>query len=319
MEEKIQVTIVGTGMIGTSIGLALHAAEAPVLIVGHDKDPEHAGLARKRKAVDKTDWNLIGACEGADMVILATPLSAMEPTLRAIATYLKAGCVVTDTANLKVPVTQWAQELLAENASYVGGSPLVMVQGSGPDDARADLFRDCRYCLVPASNAHPDAVGLVSSMVTLLGADPYFLDAVEHDSLVAGVAHLPTILALALTDALSNEPGWREMRKFAGTSFDTFATPLEGEPQSLTQALLSNRQNLLRWLDAYVVKMQQVRGLLAENANEDLDAMVKQAGTARAQWIRDRETRFSETPDVPRIERPNLLEQVIPRRFLKRS
>ena len=319
MEEKIQITIIGTGMIGTSIGLALHAAEAPVLIVGHDKDPEHAGQARKIRAVDKTDWNLIGACEEADMIVLATPISAMEPTLQAIATCLKAGCVVTDTANLKVPVGLWAKATLSDQVSYVGGSPLLAAPGSGPEDAKVDLFRDCRYCLVPAVNAHPDAVGLVSSMVKLLGADPYFLDPVEHDSLVAGVAHLPTVLALALTDALSNEPGWREMRKFAGNSFDAFTTLLEGDPQSLTQALLSNRQNLLRWLDAYTEKTQQIRQMLAEDAGDTLDAAVKRAVTARASWMRDRETRFSETPEVPRIERPNLLDQVIPRRFLKRG
>ena len=294
MEDKVQITIVGTGCVGTSIGLALHAAEAPVFFVGHDKRPENAGLARKKKAVDKVDWNLIGACEAADMVILAIPMPAIEETLRVIAPYLKSGCVVTDTASLKMPVSQWAE-------------------------ARADLFRDCRYCLTPAPGAHPDAVGLVSSMVTLLGADPYFLDPLEFDSLIAGATNLPMAIALSLTVAVSEEPSWRELRKFADANFDTFSAMLGEDPAATSHALLSNRENLLHWLDSYLGKMQQVRQLLAEDVGDQLGDVVKTAVEARQLWLKDREKQFSEMPEAPQIERPNLLHQVLPRRLLKRD
>ena len=112
MTEKVQITIVGTGSIGTSIGLALRQSEEPLSIVGHDKDPRHAGTAKKLNAVDKTDWNLIGACETADIVILAIPMTGIEDTLRALAPHLKEGCVVTDTASLKGQVVEWAGQLL---------------------------------------------------------------------------------------------------------------------------------------------------------------------------------------------------------------
>jgi prephenate dehydrogenase len=319
VEEKVQITIIGTGCVGTSIGLALHAADAPALIVGHDKKPEHAGLARKKGAVDKVDWNLLAACENADMVVLAIPMTEIEETLRLIAPELKPGCVITDTASLKVPIFEWAQALLPDNVNFVGGSPLIAASGSGPEGAKADLFRDCRYSLTPAPDAHPDAVGLVSSMVTILGADPYFLDPQEHDSLTAGAANLPTVVSLSLTSAMSEEASWRELRKFSDANFDTFSAMMGEDAAATTQALLSNRENLMRWLDAYLIKMQQIRRLLAENAEDELDAMVEKAVEARRNWLRDREKRFSEIPEAPKIERPNLLHHILPRRLVKRD
>ena len=99
-KPKPNITIVGLGLIGTSMGLALRQAGVASAVIGHDKDLAVANQARKREAVDKVDWNLISACEKADLVILAVPLDAIEPTLKAIGPYLRPGCVVIDTANL---------------------------------------------------------------------------------------------------------------------------------------------------------------------------------------------------------------------------
>ena len=128
MTDRIQVAIVGTGCIGTSIGLALSQSDQPFYIVGHDKDLSHAKTARKLKAVDKTDWNLIGACEGADVIVLAIPMNGIEDTLRAVAPHLKEGCVVTDTATLKGQVVTWAEEILPETVS--SGAMRVRLSGT---------------------------------------------------------------------------------------------------------------------------------------------------------------------------------------------
>jgi prephenate dehydrogenase len=228
MSEQVQITIVGTGCIGTSIGLALHQATQPLLIVGHDKDSKNASLAQKMKAVDRTDWNLINACERADLVILALPLNAIEPTLKAISPYLKEGCVVTDTANLKQQVLVWADQLLPESVNFVGGDPLVTAAVAGPAEARADLFQGSLYCVMPSPKAHPDSVSLVSSLVALLGARPFYLDPAEHDGLTAGIAQVPQVVALALWRGLLANAAARDMRKMAGSSFDVIGA-LVGE------------------------------------------------------------------------------------------
>jgi len=307
--EKIQITIVGTGCIGTSIGLALHQSEQPFLIVGHDKDIGRANAARRLKAVDKTEWNLITACENADVVILAIPMSGTQDTLRALAPYLKQGCVVTDTASLKGQVVGWAEELLPETVSFVGGNPVVASVGTGPEAADANLFRDKLYCITPSSKVHPDAVSLVSSLASLFGAYPYYLDAGEHDGLMAGVEHLPQALALALANCVMQESTWRELRKLAGGSFERISALVGEDPDALSAVLLANKENLLRWLDVYAAAVGVVRDLVAQGEHEPLAQSIDRAVVARRQWLQDRREQFSEIKP-PQVERAGLMRQL---------
>ena len=309
MTEKVQITIVGLGSIGTSIGLALRQSEEPLFIVGHDKEPRHAGTAKKLKAVDKTDWNLIGGCEMADIIILAIPMTAIEETLRALAPNLKQGCVVTDTASLKGDVVGWAEELLPESVNFVGGNPVVVSSGTGPDAADADLFRDNLYCITPASSVHPDAVSLVTSLVALLGGQPYYLDPAEHDGLMAGVEDLPRVLALALAQSTMKESAWREMRKLAGGSFDRITALMGDDPDALSSVLLANRDNLIRWIDAYAAALKEVRDLVAQGDHELLAKDIDQAVVARHEWQRDRREGFAEIKPVE-VERAGFMRQM---------
>ena len=309
MTDKVQITIVGLGSIGTSMGLALRQADESLFIVGHDKEPRHASTAQKMKAVDKTNWNLLGACEGADLVILAIPMTAIEETLRAVAPYLKEGCVVTDSASLKGQVVQWAEELLPETVSFVGGNPVVVSSGTGPDAADADLFRESLYCITPASSVHPDAVSLVSSLVTLLGGQPYYLDPAEHDGLMAGVEHLPQALALALGRGTMQESVWREMRKLAGGSFERVTALLGEDPDALSSTLLANRDNVVRWLDAYSASLKAVRDLVAQGEHEPLAQAIDQVVVARHDWHEERSGGFAEIKPVE-VERSSFLRQM---------
>lgn len=318
MQEKVQITIVGTGCIGTSMGLALHRAAQPLEIVGHDKNIEHAGAARKMKAIDRSDWNLINACENADLIILALPLHAIEETLTVIAPHLKAGCVITDTAVLKQKVLTMAERSLPETVNFVGGNPLVRSSASGPQAASPNLFEGHLYCLTPSQRAHPEAVHLVSSLITLLGARPFYLDAAEHDGLVAGAHHLPQLLALALWRSATTDCGWRDMRKLIGGNYDAIGSLMGEDADALCDELLSNRAHLLAWLDSFTEQIRSLRALLAEGTLEPLLKSSEQAITARHQWLADQRKMFSEELPVPPIEKPNLLHHILPRRLIEK-
>lgn len=318
MGDTARVTIVGTGCIGTSIGLALHRAAQSLEIVGHDKNMEHAGVARKMKAIDRSDWNLINACENADLIILALPLHAIEDTLTAIAPYLKPGCVITDTAVLKQKVLDIAERVLPETVNFVGGNPLVSSSASGPQAARPNIFEGCLYCLTPSQRAHPEAVQLVSSLITLLGARPFYLDAAEHDGLIAGAFHLPQLLALALWRSVTTDCGWRDMRKLIGGHYETIGGWLGEDADALCEELLSNRMHLLAWVDSFIEQMRALRTLLAEGTSEPLLKNSEQAIAARHQWLADQSKLFSEELPVPPIEKPNLLHSILPRRLVEK-
>ena len=297
--SKPRITIVGLGFIGGSIGLALHQAEADLEVVGHDRERGAANKAKKTGAVDKTDWNLISACEDADLIVLAIPVGGIKDTLAAIGPDLKPGCLITDTASIKSPVIEWAEEILPDGVNFVGGDPIVPSASSGHrgdagtsegiDAARADLFSGAIYCLTPAAGAAPDAVRLASDFVYLLGAKPYFLDSLEHDGLMAGVDHLPFVLSAALMGVTTESASWREMRKLAGGAFENATRFISDDPSTYRDACLVNRENIARWIDACSEKLGELKETILAGDAEELERVFDEAIIARMRWLRDRE------------------------------
>lgn len=309
------ITIVGAGVIGTSLGLALkQVKDAPRLLV-HDKDSEQAKAAVKLGAFDKAEWNLINACEPANLIILAIPLSGVRPTLQAIVPYLKAGTVVSDTTRSKGTVLAWAIELLPAHVHFIGGDPLVHPAGPGQAHASAKLFQNRLYCLTPAPAADETAVQLMVGLVGMVGAKPFFLDAQEHDGLAAAVDTLPGVLGVALLQTVAGQPSWREMRKLAGSLFEQTSAGASGDPDSLKDSLLGQRETLLHWLDSYQAQLQQLRALLMEGESgaEALAQKLDQAIVERYNWLTDYQQGHFDDPELisPTIERPNLMKQLI--------
>ena len=289
--SKPRITIVGLGFIGGSIGLALHQAEVDFEVVGHDRERGAANRAKKIGAVDKTDWNLVSACEDADLIVLAIPVGGIKDTLAAIGPYLKPGCLITDTASIKAPVIEWAEEILPEEVNFVGGDPIVANAGTaeGIDAASADLFSGAVYCLTPAAGAAPDAVRLASDFVYLLGANPYFLDPLEHDGLMAGVDHLPFVLSAALLSVTTESASWREMRRLAGGAFENATRFVSADPTTYRDACLVNRENIVRWIDACSGKLGELKETILAGDAEELGRLFEEALIARQRWLRARE------------------------------
>ena len=311
-QEKPHVTIIGLGLIGGSIGLALREAEVAATVTGHDLDREANALAKKMGAVDRIEWNLPAACEQADLVILSTPIGGIEETLRVIGPVLRPGCVVLDTSTVKRPVLAWAAEYLPEKVHFVGGDPILGVSTDGQgglEAARADLFRGGLFCIIPAPGIHESAIQLISDLVQILGASPLFLDAAEHDGLIAAVDHLPALLALALTEMVTGQPTWRELRKMAGPAFETGSSLVAADIVGYGGACFANQDNVLRWLDAFSEALTSLRRTLTEGQAEDLTGRFYDARTERQKWLADRSTgQWIEGPRPELPERPGLLE-----------
>jgi prephenate dehydrogenase len=288
-----RIAIVGLGRIGSSIGLALKEKKgARVEIVGHDKDHNAARSAHKSGCVDRTDWNLISACDGADLIVLSTPLTAIKSTLQALAAELKPGCVVTDTASLKVPVLNWAHELLPAGVHFVGGHPILANQDVL--QTGAELFAGAVYCLTPTTSAPPDAIQRASDLVEAVGAKPYYMDAAEHDGLIAAVEQLPLLMALALQDVVSASPSHREIAQLSGADFGSVTEPLAGgvhgstadQAKATAEVCGLNAANIARWLDAFLAKLSSLRESVALQDSQSLQQAIASALEARALWRR---------------------------------
>lgn len=308
------VTIVGAGVIGTSLGLALKQVQDPPRLIAHDKDLAIAQAGVKKGAFDKAEWNLINATEKADLIVLAIPLSGIRSTLAALAPEIKQGMVITDTAHSKTPVLAWARELLPAHAHFIGGNPLVHPAGLGQQHATAGLFRGRLYCLTPAPSAAEEAVQLLAGFVSLLGAEPFFLDAVEHDGLMTAVEHLPTVASVALLNTLQNQGSWREMRKLAGSVFEQSSLGATGEPEALKESLLANRDNLIHWLDAFMEQLRQLRLMLAsEEPAEELARLLEKVVTERENWLKDYERGSFTDPELitPKVEGGSFMKRLL--------
>ena len=293
--EKPRITIIGLGLIGGSIGLALTDSTKALHIVGHDIDPGQGRLAQKKGAVNESTLNLFDACQDADLVVIATPITAIRETMALIGPHLKEGCVVTDTAKLKGPVLAWAADTLPAAVAYVGGAPLLN-PNARPDNiaslhgfelARADLFENALYAVCPSPQAPPTAVKRVSDMVSLLKARPFFLDPIEHDGMRAAVEGLATVASLALMKEVSGSPGWRETRKLADHVFGMVTAPLTTDASVQRAQLLLNADNLLPRLDALLQELTRLREYLAVGNAEALEDVLSQATSMRARWLAD--------------------------------
>jgi prephenate dehydrogenase len=321
-ESKPRVSIVGLGLIGSSIGMALRKAGVTSMVIGHDAGRGVAAEAKRIGAVDKTDWNLISACEEADLVILAAPVRAIEESLKVLGPELRPGCVVMDTASVKEPVMAWAAVSLPEGVPFIGGNPILSkaTRGQwGVENARADLFEGGLFCLVPAQGAKPEAIELVSNMATILGAKPLYLDAAEHDGLVAAVEHLPIILALALLETVVDQPAWRELRKVAGPAFESSTQLVTGNSVTHSDLGVLNRENLVRWIDNLSASLASLREVLSEGDVEPLDDRLLHAFQERQKWLHDRgEGAWYEGPETEMPERPSLADAFFGSLFRKR-
>jgi prephenate dehydrogenase len=297
------------------MGLALRNAKQDLTIVGTDRDWSLAQRMHKLGAVDRLERRPVDACKGSGLIILAEPLNDMETIFDAIASVALPGSVVTDIAPLKADVMKWATKL-PDTVSFVGGHPLILAKVG--DQPHADLFNGVQYCLVPAMNATPQAVEAVSGLVALLGAQPYLLDAAEHDGLVAAVEGLPYMLQVALMTMLSEAGSWRDNKRAAGRPFVNATAALESDAAQEIYRHRLNRQQLALWIDAYQSALSKIKTELEAEQKDAFQARLTGAHRTRAEWLRDRKLGLVDT-GVPRIkvEKPSFLNQLLwPGRFI---
>ncbi len=286
-----QITIIGLGLIGTSIGLGLKALERDFTVIGHDRDHGAMNRAAKKGAVDKTHWNLIAACEDADMIILAIPIDGIAETFEAIQQDLKRGCLLMDTAPLKRPVQQAAAAHLPSHVHFIGSNP-ILPHGEelGPEHASAALFQDALWALCPSGEAHADAVNIATNLVQSLGAKPYFLTPEEHDGLAAAAVSLPTLMAGAMMHAISAHASWREIRKMAGGQFERVTALPQFEPDALAEMVFDNRDNVVIWIDVLMGELEGWRTALQEEDEEVINKWFAEAQKQRAEWLKSQQT-----------------------------
>jgi prephenate dehydrogenase len=284
----MRIAIIGLGLIGGSIGLALKQASwRGAEIIGYARRRETGSLALKSGAVDKVASSLRNVVKGADIIIIAAPVLTIKDIFEQIAPELSDDSIVTDTASTKMQVMQWAGEKMPSRISFVGGHPMAGKEISGIRAANADLFHNCIYCLTPLPKTKPAAVRTVKDMVNKLGAVPIIVGAEEHDRLVAGVSHLPLLLSVALVSVTTKNPSWQQMSRLAASGYRDLTRLASGNPEVNAHICLSNQAAIVSWIDAFIDELQRLRTLIADGSDE-IEKALAVANEARRKWLERR-------------------------------
>ena len=284
-----KLTIIGTGLIGTSLGLALQRSQVKdLMIVGTDESSVARNGAQKRRAFHSVESRLLNAIDGADIVVMATPVMAMQELMEVIGPELPEGCVVTDVGSSKRVVLEWAEQYLPDTVDFVGGHPMAGREISGPEAADASLFDGKTYCVVPSPGASQRAVRELTNLIEIIGAKPYFISVGEHDSFVAAASHLPFMLSTALVGCTSKSANWDDIAQLASSGYSDISRLASGDAIMHRDICLTNREPIVAWIDSFIRELYEYRKILADEDEVDQDAVQKvfdDAHIARAKWL----------------------------------
>lgn len=289
-----RIAIIGLGLMGGSLGLALRANDSDSVdggqgrlasaVVGYDAAPGIAERARTLGALDSACASIAEAVAEAEMVVIATPTRAAEDILRAMASYLAPDVVVTDLCSVKGPLVRLAPQALRNPARYVGGHPMAGLERAGIEAANARLYDGARWALTPTAQTAPDALQRVRALVVALGAQPLEMDADAHDAAVAGISHLPLTIAVGLMRALAEADDWPTMARLAAGGYRDATRVAAGDPVMGRDMLLANRAALLARLDAFMAALTALHEMIARGDAAEIEAALQAAQTARLAW-----------------------------------
>lgn len=267
-----RVTVLGTGLVGGSFGLAVRAVFPDVHVTGWDR-PQILGRAVARGAIADAATDLHSAVAAADLIYIALPVGAIIEHLPEIERAARPGALVTDTGSTKAHICRVAAHEFAHEKLFIGGHPLAGREVGGIENADANLFRGAKYVLV-GDEHEPRSAQFAQFLQDVLGVQPVWLDAETHDWATAIVSHLPQLVSVALASVVQDETDETGLPvSLAGTGLRDLAR-LAGSPYDIWRDVcLTNTDNIARALDRLTQALDHLRTRLASrDLEKEFDA-----------------------------------------------
>jgi prephenate dehydrogenase len=278
-----QLSILGVGLLGGSLGLACRALSSTCRIVGYGHRRSTLDTAEEVGAIDQGFDNLADAVRGAELVILCTPVGRFQQILREMAGHLAPGTIVTDVGSTKRSVVRVARKLLPRHVRFVGSHPMAGSEKRGVEFARADLFQNAVCITTPTQDTDRGALGDVEAFWGSLGMRTTRLSPVEHDRVLADVSHLPHVLAAALVSMQLDRA-----LPLAGKGFLDTTRIAGGDGALWRDILLDNRDNLRRSIGRLRKQLDRLAALLEPDNADALVAYLNAAASRRADLLRQK-------------------------------
>ena len=276
-----RIAVVGVGLLGGSIGLALGAVGFTGTRVGVGRRSSSLRKALACEAVDEVTRDVAAGVAGAQLVVLCTPIGRLEALLREMADTLRPGTFVTDVASTKAEVVRVATRLLPKSVRFVGSHPMAGSEKTGVQFARADLFEHSLCLVTPQPKTPPATVRWIRRFWESIGGQTLVIPPRRHDELLARVSHLPHAVATALV-RLSMRQSAIEL---AGPGFADTTRIASGNPAMWTDIFRTNRRAMIKVVDQLIGELTRLRGRLDR---DDADAILKwltASKRSRDRWI----------------------------------
>jgi len=279
------LVIIGTGLIGGSLALALRQAGVVERITGVGRSAENLKHAMQLGVVDDISHDASAAVADADVVLIAVPVGAYEAVFVDIAEHLRADAIVTDVGSTKQSVLAAAQQYLKYPNQFVPGHPIAGTEHSGAAAALVNLFQDKMCILTPDEQTNTDALARVEVMWQCVGANVEIMDARSHDGLLASVSHLPHLAAFSIVNAVRQCHQGDAAFRFAAGGFRDFTRIASSSPTMWRDIALCNRSAIVENIDALQAELSQLKDALqAGNGDIVLDKF-ESAKHARDAWL----------------------------------
>ncbi len=279
-----RLVIYGVGLLGGSLGMAVRRRAMAGRIVGLGRSLERLERARHLGAIDECHTTPQAALEGADALVLALPPRQIRERLADLAELVPAGAFVTDVGSVKARIVARAEEVLPEHLLFIGSHPMAGSEKSGADHGRSDFYEDHACILTPTERTRPEALELARRFWTALGARVVEIAPERHDQLLAGISHLPHLMAAALLQSLARDfapPA--ELARIAGGGLRDLTRIAAADTETWKQIFSENAPAMLAGLDSLEQTLNQWRAAL-QPASPDLKTLGKL-------WEEGRETR----------------------------
>lgn len=279
--------IIGVGLIGGSLALALKEQSACKRITGCGRNVDNLNKAIELGVIDDFNTDHAEAVKGCDVVVLAVPMGNMQSILEQIVPSLKPDAIITDVGSAKGSFLDAVNNVFGElPASLVPGHPIAGNENSGVTAALADLYQGRRVILTPHDKTGDDALSVVENMWQACGAEIKQMDADLHDHILAATSHLPHMLAFSLVRELANSPHHDDIFRYAAGGLRDFTRIAESDPVMWRDICLSNSQAILEAIERYREELDRLQAAIQTSDEDTLHTMFSEAHDARAHFRR---------------------------------
>jgi len=280
-----KITLVGVGLLGGSLGLAVRQRRLAGRVEGYVRRAASVIECEKIGVVDRATDDLAAAVKDADLVVLCTPLAQMRRLTEQFLPSLKRGAIVTDVGSVKASVVAELESLVASaGAHFVGGHPMAGAEKVGSSAARADLFEDAVCVITPTAKSSSEAVRRVEEFWKSLGARPLRLAPEAHDDLVARSSHLPHVVAAELANYILSPVHPKEQAQLCAGGFRDSTRIASGSPEMWRDIALANRVNLDRVLGVFIEDLQEFQHALEHGDAKAVEEFFVKAKQRRDAW-----------------------------------